>query len=146
MSRPKGKPWSPQEVEYLATWYHRRGVQVIAKALGRSVVAVKLRAKRLGYRKNGEGYTAHSLAQALGVDGHWVSDRIRDGKMHAVKRQTERLPEQGGDTWFISEGAVVAFIRKYPFDVDLRKVDQLWFMDVISTWLRAPNGKEEQNE
>ena len=140
LSRPKDRPWTPEEVEYLERNYHRSSVKVVARRLARSVTATRLKAKRLGLRKHGEGYTACSLAQALGVDPHWVLCRIRAGTMCATHRHTERTPSQGGNSWLISEAAVVAFIRSCPYELDLRKVDQLWFMDLVSSWLRVPRG------
>ena len=138
LSRPKDRPWTPEEVEYLERNYHRSSVKVVARRLARSVTATRLKAKRLGLRKHGEGYTACSLAQALGVDPHWVLCRIRAGKLNATHRNSERTPSQGGDSWLITEAAVVAFIRSCPYELDLRKVDQLWFMDLLTSWLKAP--------
>ena len=138
LSRIKDAPWSPADVAYLETHYHRLATKQIAKNLGRTVTAVKLKAKRLGYRKNGEGYNAHSLSQALGVDPHWVIRRIREGKMSASTRSTERLPQQGGDSYLITDQEVVRFIRKHTFEIDLRKVDRLWFLDLVHEALNSP--------
>jgi hypothetical protein len=34
---------------------------------------------------------------------------------------------------------VVEFLREHPYDIDLRKVDSLWFMDLIAPYLqRSP--------
>jgi hypothetical protein len=74
-------------------------VKALARRFGRSPTAVRLKAKRLGLRKYDECYTACSLAEALGVDPHWVLARIRSSKLRASHRQTERTPEQGGDSW-----------------------------------------------
>jgi hypothetical protein len=136
LARPKDRPWSPDEEERLDKYYWRTSVKALAKRLGRSVTAIRLKAKRLGLRKHEEGYTACSLAQALGVDPHWVAARIQDGKLKAVHRKTERTPAQGGDSWLITEEAVVAFVREYPYEIDLRKVNGLWFMDLVSSWLK----------
>jgi hypothetical protein len=107
-------------------------VKALAKRLGRSPTAIKLKAKRLGLRKYDEGYTASSLAEALGVDPHWVLSRIRSGKLRAAPRRTERRFEQGGDSWLISDDALLDFLREHSYDVDLHKVDSLWFMDLIA--------------
>ena len=99
---------------------------------------VRLKAKRLGLRKHGEGYTACSLAQALGVDPHWVLARIRTGQLRASHRHTDRTVAQGGDSWLITEEAVVSFLKRHPNEVDLRRIDSLWFMDLLSAWLKDP--------
>ena len=144
LSRPKDVPWSPSDIAYLEANFHRLAIKRIAKELGRTVTAVKLKAKRLGYRKNGEGYNVHSLSQALGVDPHWVSDRIRDGKINAGTRSTERTPQQGGDSYLITDQEVLRFVRKHTLEIDLGKVDRLWFLDLVHEALNSNNGKKGQ--
>ena len=139
LSRVKESPWSPADVAYLETNFHRMAAKHIAKKLGRTVTAVKLKAKRLGYRKNGEGYNLHSLSQALGVDPHWVRDRIRDGKINAGTRSTERTPQQGGDSYLITDQEVLRFVRKHTLEIDLGKVDRLWFLDLVHEALNSIN-------
>jgi len=135
LSRPKDRPWSAQEEAHLEASFHRVSIKTMARKLGRSPTAVKLKAKRLGLRKYDEGYTASSLAEALGVDPHWVLTRIRSGKLRASHRHTERTAQQGGDSWLITDEALVDFLREHPYDIDLRKVDSLWFMDLIALYL-----------
>jgi hypothetical protein len=136
LSRPKDRPWNNAEVEYLEANYHHVAIKALSRRLSRSETAVKLKAKRLGLRKYDEGYTAKSLAEALGVDPHWVLARIRSGKLRANQRRTDRKPEQGGDSWLITDDAVLDLLREYPYDIDLRKVDSLWFTDLIVPFLR----------
>jgi len=137
LSRPKDRPWSAQEGAYLEANFHHVSAKTLARKLGRSPTAVKLKAKRLGLRKYDEGYTASSLAEALGVDPHWVLARIRSGKLRASHRHTERTLGQGGDSWLVTDEAVVKFLAVHPYDIDLRKVDSLWFMDLIVTYLQG---------
>jgi len=145
LSRPKDRPWSPDEEAYLESNFHHISVRALARRFGRSTTAVKLKAKRLGLRKYEDGYTACSLAEALGVDPHWVLARIRSGRLRASHRQTERKPEQGGDSWFITDEAVINFVRDHPYEIDLRKVDNIWFMDLISPYLnRVASGRRAE--
>ena len=102
-------------------------------------MAVKLKVRRLGYRKNGEGYNTQSLSLALGVTSTWVSQRIRDGKINAGRRFTERTVQQNGDSYLITDQDVLRFIREHTFEVDLRKVDQLWFLDLVHEALNSIN-------
>jgi hypothetical protein len=146
LSRPKDRPWKKADEDYLETNYHRVSVKALARRLERSPTAVKLKAKRLGLRKHDEGYTACSLAEALGVDPHWVLARIRSGKLRASHRRTDRKPEQGGDSWFITDEAILEFLRERPYDVDLRKVDSLWFMDLIAPYLQDSNARPGRTE
>jgi hypothetical protein len=146
LSRPKDRPWSAQDEAYLDGNFHHTSVKTLSRTLCRSSTAVKLKAKRLGLRKYGEGYTAFSLAEALGVDPHWVLARIRSGKLQASHRHTERTSQQGGDSWLITDEAVVKFLRDYPYDIDLRKVDNLWFMDLITPFLQRPASDGQRAE
>jgi len=136
LSRPKDRPWSAQEEAHLEASFHHVSAKTLARRLARSPTAVKLKAKRLGLRKYDEGYTASSLAEALGVDPHWVLARIRSGKLRASHRHTDRTAQQGGDSWLITDEAVVELLREHPYDIDLRKVDSLWFMDLIALYLQ----------
>lgn len=136
LSRPKERPWSADDEAYLEANLHHVSVKAFASKFGRSQTAVKLKAKRLGLRKYGEGYTACSLAEALGVDPHWVLARIRSGTLRASHRHTDRTPEQGGDSWLITDEALIEFLREHPYDIDLRKVDSFWFMDLIVPYLQ----------
>src|SRR6266508_4402855 len=135
LSRRKERPWSQVEEAYLESNFHHISVKALARRFWRSPKAVKLKAKRLGLRKYEEAYTACSLAEALGVDPHCVLARIRSGKLRASHRQTERKPEQGGDSWLITDEAVIDLIRDHAYDIDLRKVDNVWFMDLIAPYL-----------
>jgi hypothetical protein len=116
LNRPRDRPWSAQDEAYLEANFHHVSARTLARRLGRSPTAVKLKAKRLGLRKYDEGYTASSLAEALGVDPHWVLARIRSGKLQASHRHTDRMAQQGGDGWLITDGAVVEFLREHPYD------------------------------
>jgi hypothetical protein len=65
-----------------------------------------------------------------------VLARIRSGKLRASQHRTDRKPEQGGDSWFITDEALIELLREHPYDIDLRKVDSLWFMDLIAPFLQ----------
>lgn len=136
LSRPKDRPRTSQEERCLEANYHRVGAKTLARRLGRTRTAVKLKAKRLGFRKYDEGYTARSLAEGLGVDPHWVLARIRSGRLRATPRRTERTAQQGGDSWLITDEGFIDFLREYPYEIDLRKVDGLWFMDLVARYLQ----------
>jgi len=128
LARTKEKPWSGKEVAYLEANLHRMSLAVLARKLGRSVTGVALKARRLGIRKSGEGYTARSLAQALGVDDHKVVRWVELGLMHASVRNSERLR----DMYLIPDREVERFIRTYPTEFDLKRVDQVWFIDLLA--------------
>lgn len=132
VARCKEPRWTPQEEEYLEANLPRLSVLALAKTLRRSPTAVALKAKRLGLRKGDSGYTLRSLALGFGVDDHTVGRWIRAGMLEAARRNTQRER----DMYLISEKAVREFIRRHPLEFDLRKVDQLWFIDLLTDGLR----------
>lgn len=149
--KPKEKPWSISDVNYLETYRHTMPIKTLARKLGRSVEAVVKKSTQLGYRKNGVGYTEGSLAAALGVSTFWVGNRIKRGLLHARVRGTERTPQQGGDMYLITDRDLIAFLRDHTFEIDLRKVDQVWFLDLLhdalvggATGRAAKGGHNEQ--
>jgi hypothetical protein len=87
------------------------------------------------YKHDGSFYSANSLAQALGIDSHAVTRWIKSGHLKAKLRGTARGEQQHGDIYLIYEKDVRRFILEHPTDIDLRKVDQLWFLDLITNGL-----------
>jgi hypothetical protein len=128
LARTKEKPWSEKEVAYLEANLHTLSLAVMAKRLRRSITAVSLKAKRLGIKKSDEGYTARSLAQAFGVDDHKVVRWVELGVLKASRRNSQRP----NDMYFISDQEVKRFVCTYPTEFDLRKVEQVWFIDLLA--------------
>jgi hypothetical protein len=91
-----------------------------------------LKIKRNRFKQNPEHYTARGLASAFGIDSHAVARWIREGKLKGQPRQTERTEVQGGDMWMIHERDVRKFVKENPLGFDIRKVDQLWFMELVN--------------
>jgi hypothetical protein len=60
--------WSATEVSYLERWFGMKSDAEIAKRLGRTVVGIRLKAKRLGMKKKDAGYTARELGRQFGID------------------------------------------------------------------------------
>jgi hypothetical protein len=87
------------------------------------------------FKHNGSFYSANSLARALGIDPHAVTRWIKSGHLKAKFRGAERGPHQNGDIYLIYEKDVRRFILEHPTDIDLRKVDQLWFLDLVTNGL-----------
>ena len=129
LARTKERPWSDDEVRYLESHYHRLHILTMARHLKRSGTAVALKAKRLRIRKCGEGYTATGLAVALGVDSHKVIGWSESGKLRAERRRTDRE----NDPYLILDEDVRKFIMRHPLEIDMRKVDGVWLIDVLTS-------------
>ncbi len=94
-----------------------------------------MKLKRISFKKGGGFYSANRLAEALGIDPHAVTRWINSGRLKATLRGTGRGERQNGDIYLIRERDVRRFVLEHPSDIDLRKVDQLWFRDIITNGL-----------
>ena len=139
LSRTKELPWSEAELGILAryAWMSDERIRLKLKASGysRTSTGIHLKLKRMKFKHDGSFYSAYGLAQALGIDPHVVTRWIKSGHLKAKFRGTARTPRQNGDSYLIQEKDVRRFILEHPTEIDLRKVDQLWFLDLITDGL-----------
>jgi hypothetical protein len=139
LARTKELPWSEPELEILAryAWMSDERLRLKLKAAGyaRTATAIQLKLRRMAFKKDGSFYSANSLAQGLGIDPHAVTRWISKGHLKATLRGTARADSQNGDIYLIREKDLRRFILKHPSEIDLRKVDQLWFLDVVTNGL-----------
>lgn len=136
LARVKEPLWSDAEVAVLERWGHLTdgAIQRRLKAAGfqRSINGIHLKLKRLRIKQNLDGYSATALAATFGVDGHKILYWINRKMLKASRRGTERTERQGGDTYWITHRAVRDFVLQCPDEVDLRKVDKWWFLDLVT--------------
>jgi hypothetical protein len=136
VTRAKERPWTATEDELLERFGHlapsgiRR--QLAAAGSFRSIAAIQVKLNRNRIKQNLEGYSANGLADALGVDVHKILLWIRRGLLSAERRCTERTPSQGGDIWWISDRSVRRFILRAPEEIDLARVEKIWFLDLLT--------------
>jgi hypothetical protein len=139
LARTKEKPWSEAELAILAryAWMSDERIRLKLKASGyqRTATGIHLKLKRMRFKHDPSFYSANGLAQALGIDSHAVTRWIKQGHLKACMRGSARGKQQGGDIYLIHEKDVRRFILQHPGDIDLRKVDQLWFLDLITNGL-----------
>ena len=142
LTRTKELPWSERELEILAryAWMSDERIRLKLKAAGyvRAVIGIHLKLKRMKFKHDGSFYSASGLAQALGIDSHAVTRWIKSGHLKAKFRGTARTEQQNGDIYLIHEKDVRRFILEHPTDIDLRRVDQLWFLDVLTNGFVCP--------
>jgi hypothetical protein len=135
-ARTKEQPWSEAEVGSLERWGHLTDavIQRKLKAAGysRSLNGIHLKLKRLRIRQNLDGYSAYSLAEAFGVNWHKVGTWIRRNMLRATRRGTDRTAAQGGDSYWITHAAVRDFVFRCPDEIDLAKVEKIWFLDLVT--------------
>ena len=137
LARTKEKDWSSAELAILIEnrFYSPTGIRRRLKQAGyeRTVLGVLLKRKRLRLttRNHEDGYTANALAKLLNVDAHVVTRWIAREILPAERRETLRTPQQGGDSYWVRTGDLRAFIFEFPEEIDLRKVDPLWFIELL---------------
>jgi hypothetical protein len=124
--------WSPEELAYLEKYYQkpagrRASIKSIARHLGRSEAAVRIKAKRMKFRRlRSDTYTAAALADALGCDRHKVLRWIERGWLAA---SIDKSRENG--QYAISPKDIRHFIISYPSEIDHRRADWLWLLDLL---------------
>ncbi len=131
LARQKEPRWTEDDLHYLEAHLARVGVRELARHLGRTETAVRLKAKRLGTAKGDDGYTMRGLCEGLGVDHHKAERWLAAGWLRGTRRQTERTPQQGGDMWLFTDAAIRALVKHHPGEVDPRRVDWIWLIDVL---------------
>lgn len=136
LARSKEKRWSEAELAILAryAWMSDERIRLKIKAAGhsRTATAIHLKLKRMKFKCGPNFYSAKGLADALGIDSHVVTRWIKAGHLRAQLRGTKRTEAQGGDTYLIRERDIRRFILEHPTEIDLRKVDQVCFLDMIT--------------
>jgi hypothetical protein len=104
----------------------------IAKRLRRPESSIVNRLKRMGTsRRVRDGYTMRELELCLGEDHHKISGWIRNGWLQDRLQGTRRHNGNGRDIHRIHEKDVLDFLRNHPQEINLGKLDQTWFLDLV---------------
>lgn len=121
------RPWSPTEKEYLRASAGTVTVPWMARHLGRSQKSVRRKLERLQISlRVTDGYNIDELAAVIGQKREKVARWMERGLLGTVRGLEER---SGGLR--VSDRAVVEFLRKWPHEYDLRRVDQIWYKAMI---------------
>lgn len=132
LARQSEPRWSAEDIAYLERHLHKKSLASIAKTLGRTQTAVRLKVKKLGVNKClQEGYTMSALCLAFGCDHHKIKKWIEAGWLKGHRRQTQRLQVQGGDVWLFYDQDIRKLIVDHPQEIDPRRADWLWLVDVL---------------
>ena len=136
LARIKEPEWSAAEIIVLEQSGHLTSAvirrKLRAKGFRRSVNAIRLKIARLRIKRNLEGYSARSLARAFGVDCHKVMYWINRRMLDASRRGGARHEPQGVDAYWITHSDVRDFVLTHPDEVDLRRVEKWWFLDLVT--------------
>ena len=126
------RPWTASEMNLLDKLVGRVSSATIAKRLHRPESSVVNKLKRIGTsRRVRNGYTLSELELCLGEDHHKITPWIKNGWLQNRLQGTRRHDGNGNDIHRIREKDIFTFIRNHPQEINLGKVDQTWFLDLV---------------
>ncbi len=131
----RGKDWTQKELDYIAEVWGEKTIPQIARHLGRSINAVKIKANRLGYAgqmKYGEMMTARKVSELLGVDVHAVCDYWIP--KCGLKGRKKRIGESGRCT-IIKFADLLEWLEANQDKWDSRRVE-LYGLGMEYDWLK----------
>jgi ribosomal protein L37E len=130
-NRTRLDAWKAAEIEILEEWAHC-DAKVIRQKLARAefdrtltAICIQIKRRKLD-RTDPDKWTAPDLAGLLGVNPATIADWINRRGLAATKRT-----HGPHGVWVLHRRDVRAWIRANPRFVDLRRVDQPWFMDLV---------------
>jgi hypothetical protein len=82
-------------------------------------------------RRVRDGYTMRELELCLGRDHHKIAGWIKNGWLQDRVQGTRRHNRNGNDIHRIREKDILNFIRNHSQEINLGKVDQVWFLDLV---------------
>ena len=126
------RPWTPAELNLLERFVGCMSTATIAKRLRRPESSVVNKLKRMKTsRRVRDGYTMRDLEQCLGEDHHKISRWVANGWLQDRLQGTRRHGGNGNDIHRIREQDILNFIKSHPQEINLGKVDQTWFLDLV---------------
>lgn len=131
VTQPRGPNWTAAEMNLLErlSWMSDIRLEKKMREAGfcRSANAVRQMKLKLaiGGEGNGEWYTVNHLAKAFGIDHHKVAGWIKRGMLRATVMSEDKHHSR------ILHRDVRQFVRKYPDEYDLAKVQKHWFVDML---------------
>jgi hypothetical protein len=147
------RSWTQAELDHLENLVGRVSSATIAKRLHRPESSIVNKLKRLGTsRRVRDGYTMRELELCLGEDHHKIAGWIKNGWLQDRLQGTHRHNGNGKDIHRIREQDILDFIRNHPQEINLGKVDQTWFLDLVllkgrevreATFPRSTNAEED---
>lgn len=124
--------WTKEELDALDRLLGKVSAATIAKRLKRTETSVVMKIKALGHsRRVSEGCTMRDLEECLGADHHKIQSWIAKGWLRDRLQGTCRHNGNGHDIHRFSEKDLLAFVKGHPEEINLGKVDQLWFLDLV---------------
>ena len=132
LSRIKERVWSQEELQLLERFAHLLPTSIAKRfrqrGFSRTASAIHSKLGRSGLRESHDFYCARRCAEFFGVDSNVVLRWIRLGYLEALERREE---SHGNRTWLVDDTRVQRFVRNHPTLFDIRRVDQVWFLNML---------------
>ncbi len=126
------RPWTAAEMDVLERLVGRVSTATIAKRPHHPESSVVNKLKKLGTSSRvREGYTIQDLEMCLGEDHHKIQRWIACSWLRDNLQGTRRHDGNGNDIHRIREKDILAFVKTHPQEINLGKVDQTWFLDLV---------------
>lgn len=138
------KDWSKEELDYIREVLGQKTIPEIAKKLGRSINAVKIKTTRMGYTGQkwyGEMMSARKVSELLGVDVHAVCDYWIP--KCGLKAKSKRLGETQKTTTIIMFEDLLKWLETHQDLWDSRRVE-LYGLGMEYDWLVAKRKADAQ--
>jgi hypothetical protein len=135
LTHTKSPKWKEEELAIITKFAWMPTCTIVKKlqnqGFKRSANAVKLKLQRQEISRIPETdqYTARGVAECFGIDNHTVISWIDKGWLKADLLRVDNKKQR---FFTITEKQIKEFIFNHPMAFSLRKVDQLWFMDLIT--------------
>jgi len=143
----KSPNWTQQELRILRENVHRKSIRGIAKMLGRSDNAVKIKATRfkLRLRTRHGWYNKLEVAEICGVDHHKVQEWIGSGALPASWHHGNQPGPGGSAAWHIEYEDLRNFLLAHCDELLGRNVDLQQIVWIVShlpkQWEICPHRK-----
>ena len=126
------RPWTSRELTLIERFVGRVSSATIAKRMRRPESSVVNKLKRLGTSRHvRDGYTIRELELCFGENHHKIARWIESEWLQDRLQGTRRHNGNGKDIHRIREDDIIKFIRNHPQEINLGKVDQTWFLDLV---------------
>jgi hypothetical protein len=141
------KPWTRAEVDVLDDLVGRVSAATIANRLHRPLSSVVNKCKHMRIsRRVRDGYTMRDLEMCLGEDHHKIAVWIKNGWLQDRLQGTRRHDGNGRDIHRVREKDILNFFRNHPQEINLGKVDQTWFLDLLFLRGREPRAEKSSRQ
>lgn len=127
--------WTQEEIDYISEAWGEKTIPQIARHLGRSINAVKVKSVRLGYTGQkwyGNMMSARKVSELLGVDVHTVTDYWI--QKCSLKAKAKRLGNSKKTTTIILFDDLLLWLEQHPDLWDSRRLE-LYALGMEYDWL-----------